>query len=241
MNKSEPTLLELFPKVYTDNEGIFEFFVDAPWYNKIPSEYLNADYFLNHSGSKFCSPIVKSVLGDKESLEFTDREFLARMIYRKNKINLERLWDTYVVEYNPIDNYNMTETSTKTITNSDKVITSNEYSSTKETTYGSNDSETTYQFGYNSPAEEKNPTDLIESNRGGSDTDDSNSTEEGTKRTDGIEIEGASIHRQGNIGVTTNQKMIKDERDIWNWNFFESLFSIVDKELTLYIYDPCLV
>lgn len=43
-------------------------------------------------------------------------------------------------------------------------------------------------------------------------------------------------HRHGNIGVTTNQQMLEEERKLWEWNYFESIFSDVDKFLTIGIY-----
>ena len=45
-----------------------------------------------------------------------------------------------------------------------------------------------------------------------------------------------TLERKGNIGVTTTQAMIKQEIDIWNWNFIDTVFKNVDKILTLSIY-----
>ena len=38
--------------------------------------------------------------------------------------------------------------------------------------------------------------------------------------------------RGGNIGVTTTQKMISEERDSWLWNFYEQVFNDIDSVLT---------
>lgn len=43
-------------------------------------------------------------------------------------------------------------------------------------------------------------------------------------------------HRHGNIGVTTNQQMLEEERKLWEWNYFDNIFSDVDKFLTISIY-----
>ena len=46
-----------------------------------------------------------------------------------------------------------------------------------------------------------------------------------------------TLHRSGNIGVTTSQQMIQAERDLWLWNFFHTVvFPDVDKVLTIPIY-----
>lgn len=46
-----------------------------------------------------------------------------------------------------------------------------------------------------------------------------------------------SMTRSGNIGVTTSQEMIKSERELWLWNFFQDVvFPDIDKFLTLQVY-----
>lgn len=45
------------------------------------------------------------------------------------------------------------------------------------------------------------------------------------------------LTRSGNIGVTTSQQMLQSERDLWLWNFFESVvFPDIDRALTIGIY-----
>lgn len=46
-----------------------------------------------------------------------------------------------------------------------------------------------------------------------------------------------TLHRSGNIGVTTSQQMIEAERNVWLWNFFHTvIFPDVDRILTIAIY-----
>lgn len=45
-----------------------------------------------------------------------------------------------------------------------------------------------------------------------------------------------TLHRHGNIGVTTNQQMIESEIELRKHNFFEIVFSDIDKYLTLSVY-----
>ena len=44
------------------------------------------------------------------------------------------------------------------------------------------------------------------------------------------------LTRSGNIGVTTTQQMMQSEIELWQWNFFESVFKDIDSILTLSIY-----
>lgn len=46
-----------------------------------------------------------------------------------------------------------------------------------------------------------------------------------------------TLTRTGNIGVTTTQQMIEQERELWIWNYFENtVFPDIDKVLTIGIY-----
>lgn len=47
---------------------------------------------------------------------------------------------------------------------------------------------------------------------------------------------GRKLTRSGNIGVTTSQKMIESERNLWIWDFFEDVFKDLDKLLVLPIF-----
>lgn len=45
-----------------------------------------------------------------------------------------------------------------------------------------------------------------------------------------------SVHRFGNIGVTTSQEMLQEERDLWQWYFYEYVFKDLDRFLTIAVY-----
>lgn len=46
-----------------------------------------------------------------------------------------------------------------------------------------------------------------------------------------------TLTRQGNIGVTTSQQMLEAERNVTIYNFFETVFTDIDKILALKIYE----
>jgi hypothetical protein len=48
--------------------------------------------------------------------------------------------------------------------------------------------------------------------------------------------EERTLTRRGNIGVTTTQQMISQEREVWQWLYFEQVFKDIDKVLCLSIY-----
>jgi hypothetical protein len=57
----------------------------------------------------------------------------------------------------------------------------------------------------------------------------------------GAEDETEQVHRAGNIGVTTTQQMIQQERELWIWNYFDQVFTDLDNELALAFHDSCRV
>ena len=65
------------------------------------------------------------------------------------------------------------------------------------------------------------------------DTTDNTTYNSTIKETDS---ESHSLHRHGNIGVTTSQRMIESEIVLRKKNFFEIVFSDIDRLLTLSIY-----
>lgn len=52
----------------------------------------------------------------------------------------------------------------------------------------------------------------------------------------GSEDTERELHRSGNIGVTTTQQMMQSEIELWQWNFFKTVFDDIDKVCCLDIY-----
>lgn len=90
---------------------------ELPWgNNNQDANYLNILYFANHSGGKFCSPLVKYYLSkstyvDEDGLlNSRAADQIGQMLYLKYINAWQHLWDTYDVEYSPLNNYDITET-----------------------------------------------------------------------------------------------------------------------------------
>ena len=174
----------------------------------------------------------------------------------ENRETAQRLYETTMYDYNPIENYSMTEDGNHTLDGSSNTTTANNATTNYEnceghkekgnnridsSSEGSNnangksDSEATkQQFGYNS----KNPSD-VEKTLSKADTDNNSKTltrdgsvgsSNNESRTHGksetknqangtenrINNESGMTHltRKGNIGVTTTQQMIQQEREV---------------------------
>ena len=218
-------LIEAFPE-WKKNKGIFEYFPDPPWKDVISSVELNLEYFGNISGSKGISPLVSKMLTDG-ILEDSSRQALALLISSKFKVNWTRLWNAEVAVYDPVHNYDMHEEGTRTGNNR------NESQSTDETQHGRSNTSRYSHYGFNSQT--SNPSDEDVTTEGGTTNLNRNGSVDYTIN------EGTTLHRYGNIGVTTNQQMIEAERSIRMWNYFNSVYKDIDSVLAIRIYDPCSV
>lgn len=103
------TLNEVFPDWI--NNGIFKYLqaLDVPWKNDVTSNELDVIYHGSRSGKKFVGSIVENFLSNNV-LSNESKETIAQAIFAINEKNWKALWNTLNLEYNPIENYSMTET-----------------------------------------------------------------------------------------------------------------------------------
>ncbi len=138
--------------VFTDyiNNGIFTFLntLDVPWKEKNIFQQLNLQYHGNISGKKETSPLVDSLIVENNLTE-NSKTMLAMSIFSIYSNKWSKLYRILSLEYDPIENYNMTETeqATSTNDNTDTIITnttnSNNVTETNTGTNTANDSENT--------------------------------------------------------------------------------------------------
>lgn len=107
------TVNEVF-KTWLSGGGIFTALqeYDVPWRDKNIQNYLNLQYHGNHSGNKYISPLVDTVLGDAEYLTPASTAVLAGVVFALNETNWAKQWATLTAQYDPIENYSMTEQMT---------------------------------------------------------------------------------------------------------------------------------
>lgn len=225
-------------EVLDSTQGIFTYIMtahDVPWAEDttITGELLDFEYMLNQSGDKLISPAVLKSLEDGElpAAAFNKLCDLAFMMYGKR---WARLWEILTAEFNPLNNYDMSETKyidhghvetdsgtdTTNRTGTDTIThtgdTENEISAFNSSSY------------QDSAKDTQNTTDL----------DTRNMTDaliHGHVLTNsGRDTE--TLTRSGNIGVTTSQQMAQSSLDLWKWNFFYDIFRDVDSIFTITTY-----
>ena len=168
---------------------------NVPWKNSIDGTILDLDYYGNRSGNKVVSPLVEKLVTE-EGLSDAAMLRLATLIYNKYGEGWERTALALAEEYNPIHNYDGTETSedTETITGSRENSVTRGESTTNTGTVGvsatrqNTGTQTNAQTGTDTTTETLNNTETITHGKSISDTithgKTNNSVEYGKKSTE---------------------------------------------------------
>ena len=174
------------------------------------------------------------MLGENESLDDIDRDVLASIIWTKFREPWKHLWDTNVVAYNPIHNYDMKDKRELVKGESESRVVKD--GSVDKTEHGRGNVDNEYVYGLNSGSDGK-MANRTESQESGETvvTGDRDRKDDSVKAVNEVE----TTERSGNIGVTTTQSMLSSEREVWKWNFFDQVYRDIDTVLSLPIYDPC--
>lgn len=302
---------------------------DVPWRDdvSITNPMLLDMGYATHSAGKLIAPIMRSFLNfdsefDVVPMTDADRQYIAGMVFTLYNVKWSKLYALLSMQYNPISNYDMTETetishemdydttdtgtvtrvndtdtsntSTHTGTNTNVVDTDTTDMKTQSgtlTTVVDEDATNTGTvtdsgsrtvddaiFGFNSStavdsdtsteikgntrtnnlAENKDSTETVTRNLSDIDTGTVDTTETETRNltdtesgeidstdtetrnltstNNGTESTERELTRSGNIGVTTSQQMMQSEIELWQWNFFNTVFNDIDNVCCLDVY-----
>ena len=223
--------------VYSEwiTNGIFSYLnsLEVPWKNDVSGNQLDIIYHGSRSGHKLIGSLIENFL-ENNIVSEENKINIAHTIYAIYIKNWNALYKTLLLEYNPIENYSMTETENVQDSHRGTLESNGIDSNTNTENTIINDTSNNQLWGFNS-------TDSVNSDKQISDTtrniDGSmNATHKNTDMETKDITSDRTLKRSGNIGVTTSQQMIESERQLWLWNFFESVFSDIDKILVLKIY-----
>ena len=167
---------------------------------------------------------------------YPNLEFFAMRIgmwSRKHQYNWKKLYDTTLLEYNPIENYDRmedwtdtdAETGTSSRNNDIKNTVSNETTNSGTVT----EQNTAFNAGLADHAKEISDGDTI-TNGSGSTTEN----ESGTSKRDLTHKRTGRAH--GNIGVTTSQQMIQSEREVAMFNIYDIIAESFVDNFCLMVY-----
>lgn len=199
---------ELFPSINTifdnvsQNLKIFTILNSADMFRYFCSKYGERDFY---------KPFDNENTANNTNMVKQATAYIA-LYGKSHKYEYDKLVDTLSLEYNPIENYSMTEKGTDTrtpnITQTNKGVNTN--------TVGVDTSITTGKTTFDKSDSFINDTKTTNTGTN-TDTQDINTT----VTTAGNEKTVHEFTRSGNIGVTTSQQMIESERQL-------AMFSVVD-------------
>lgn len=185
-------------------------------------------YYYGWSGDKECSPLMEKLGGTPEGII----EIVASF-WEIHGQQFYRLWQNFTKEYDPIDNYDVTET---TVYQHQGGGTVNDRGNDTKSTYG--DVQTTNDlWGVNSTNPVDSDKTTVNYGAGGEDAL-VNKMQYGKDRTTSETAnDDLTIHKKGNLGINPISKFLKDDIELWKWNFYcQILFPMIDKHIAIPIY-----
>lgn len=187
-----------------------------------------------------------------------------RLWFSRNFLNFDRIMEALTAEYNPIENYDRNELSTKTPNLTDKSTLSGKdstqasgtdttertYDNYKETvTYSGDDTRETQVSAFDSSTYQ--PSEKVTDSR----TNREDEKEIGGSYSDGLThgkkdettygkvdtithtgTEGYSSRIHGNIGVTTSQQMINSELELRRYDVYADIAARFEREFIVQVY-----
>ena len=135
-------------------------------------------------------------------------------------------------EYNPIENYNSTETESMEIKGENSTTSEISTATTGETTTNTT-GETTETL---SPYDSENFNNNSKNNSSGATTENSSSSDNSSNTMSGSssQTNARTLKRSGNIGVTTSQQMIQSELDLRKNDLIIDFFNIVQNYILMH-------
>lgn len=274
-----------FPSYFTDG-AIFSKMTEAPWQSAQAGLEMDIVYLGSHSGIKPAAYFINQFITD----DILDEQQLANVLWKIFGTNWQRLWDAYMAEYDPLNNYSIEEsikreesserTIDKDVSENGTVNSTDKYDSTTEIEdvgHTESDGKSTTDYGKKSDGTAKNstwthafntadavPTGVAEAEThnqdSGSDTTTdtsmSDSSREGSTVVDAketaesitatkteedttdknVQSEEIVRTRKGNIGQNTYQELLRQEFELWKFNFYRQVFSDCDSVLCISVF-----
>ena len=179
--------------------------------------------------------VISAILLDSMDLEvlYPDPEYMKYALanYSKRRIDVwNKLYSTTKLEYNPIWNKDGTITENENIDRSRDATGSTYDSSTGDSSTRGQTDEFVYGFNESSPAQSGRTTENQSTHA--SDSGQSSSSENES----GNENRSYTRKEQGNIGITTTQQMIKEEREVDDFSIIDYIVKDILHKMCILVY-----
>lgn len=183
--------------------------------------------------------VVQNLLAELSGLEiiYPDAEFMRKFIPVWSAKELpvwQKLYNTTVLEYDPIMNYDRTEEWTESRRGNDTINDEVSGSESFESAASMDGNSYSKVAAYNSLNLENHEGTTTQNQNSGNSQNDISETRNGTRATtENVEV---SRRAYGNIGVTTTQQMIEQEREIALFNIYDTIIQSFKYRFCVLVY-----
>ena len=184
-------------------------------------------YYFGWSGDKWSSPLVEKI-NNVDELHMPGN--IARMFWDAHGDELVRQWKLFQKEYDPLASYDVHEETGYEHEGSGSLDKNGKDTRTKKGKIMTTDS----VWGVNSASNVN--SDKSEVDYGTTGVTDELSYASGNTTTDTASDE-LTVHKYGNLGTTSLTKLLKDDIEMWQWDFYTRFFfPAIDSMIALPIY-----
>ena len=197
----------LFTTIQTLGDDIFEGMETSDL------QVLAEEYYI-HSSKKPLSALCRKWLTDAVDLQAFINKIASALLTRYGR-NWARIWQAYFkTDYKPLDNYDMEEKETPDLIDTTDINTGTDLKNVSKSKV----------YGFNTASD----SPVGDSENEVTTTGDKTKNETTSKTT---RKGSRTLTRKGNIGVTTSMQMLTGEIDGRQYDFWENVFSDIDRLL----------
>lgn len=151
---------------------------------------------------------------------------------RSSSWGINKYWNAINIEYNPLDNYDGTETVTSTY--GEHVTTNAQGESVSRTEYGETHSEAVNRVNA------YNVASAVDSDSSENTIDEKTDTTTTDARSDTVtsaqHVDTVTTSKHGNLGITTSQQMLTAELDLATRNYYDFVAMRIIEDITIPIF-----
>ena len=203
----------------------------------IPSEMvsvrLNSYYYFGWSGDKYSSPMVERYQQLAESPVVWQVE-VAKTFWEVHGDELLRQWELFQKEYDPLASYDVHESTDYVHDASGDIAHTGDDSTSRTGTVTTTDSVWGVNV-QNSSAGKNTDKSIVDYGTG--DGLKNKTTYNNNRHSTDYAIDDLDTHKYGNLGTMPLTKLIKDDIELWAWDFYTKFFfPAIDSMIALPIY-----
>lgn len=201
-------------------------------------ERLDNAYYFMWSGNKITSPLLDKMYVESATVHL-DKELLAKMFWDIYGAQLMKQWENFVREYDPINDYDITEETHYDHSGESDSTDTNVRSGNVQQTGTSTDTDSAWAYDQTGAAAGRPVSRTVTEINANSPmkTEYNDVTDSRTRGGSESADDDLTTHKYGNLGVQPMSLLIKQDIDLWKINFYRNIFfPALDSFLAIPIY-----